>query len=79
VGLIARGLELSKIATSLTTWGFGFTHRLLPPRATYTHLARGATLGQPGDEAQQKRVLDATLALLSEDAPFAPVKLDERA
>lgn len=79
MGLIARGLELAGIATTLTTWSYAFTRRVLPPRATYTRLKSGATLGQPGDKAQQKRVLDATLALLAEDAPLAPVKLDERA
>lgn len=78
MGLIARGLELNGIATTLTSWSAGITHRIRPPRATYTRLARGATLGQPGDHAQQKRVLEATLALLGQDAPLDPVKLDER-
>lgn len=49
----------------------------MPPRATFTRLARGATLGQPGDAAQQRRVLEATLALLGQPAPVAPVQLDE--
>ena len=79
MGLIARGLELAGIATTLTTWSSAFTRKVLPPRATYTRLKSGATLGQPGDTAQHKRVLNATLALLSEDAPFDPVMLDERA
>ncbi|MBN1665906.1 MAG: hypothetical protein JW862_02420 [Anaerolineales bacterium] len=79
MGLIARGLELNGIATTLTSWSAGITRRLLPPRATYTRLARGATLGQPGDWAQQKRVLAATLALLSQAAPLEPLRLDERA
>ena len=50
----------------------------MPPRATYTRLARGATLGNPHDSAQQKRVLEATLALLAQDAPLEPIKLDEK-
>jgi hypothetical protein len=49
----------------------------MPPRATFTRLARGATLGRPGDAAQQRRVLEATLALLAQDAPVEPVNLDE--
>lgn len=49
----------------------------MPPRATFTKLARGATLGRPGDPAQQRRVLEATLALLAQDAPVEPVTLDE--
>jgi len=48
-----------------------------PPRATFTRLARGATLGRPGDSAQQRRVLEATLALLAQDAPIEPLTLDE--
>jgi len=48
-----------------------------PPRATITRFARGATLGRPGDAAQQRRVLDATLALLAQPAPLTPVQLDE--
>ncbi|HEY3230723.1 MAG TPA: hypothetical protein VGJ87_15980 [Roseiflexaceae bacterium] len=48
-----------------------------PPRATFTRLVRGATLGRPGDSAQQRRVLEATLALLAQDAPIEPVTLDE--
>lgn len=78
MGLIARALELSGIATALTSWSFGLTYKVLPPRATYTHLAPGATMGNPGDHAQQKRVLNASLALLADDAPLEPVKLDER-
>jgi len=78
VGLIARGLELNGIATTLTSWNAGITRRTLPPRATFTRLERGASMGQPHDLAQQKRVLDATLALLGQDAPIKPIRLDER-
>jgi hypothetical protein len=49
------------------------------PRTTFTRLERGATLGQPGDKAQQRRVLEATLALLAQDAPIKPVYLTEKA
>jgi hypothetical protein len=72
-------LELNGIATTLTSWSAGITQRVKPPRATYTRLARGATLGQPHNVAQQRRVLDATLALLAQDAPLDPIRLDERA
>jgi len=77
VGLVARALELNGIATTLTTWHPGRTRPTMPPRATFTRLARGATLGQPGDGAQQRRVLRATLDLLSQAAPLDPVQLDE--
>jgi len=78
VGLIARGLELKGIATTLTSWNAGITRRIMPPRATFTRLARGATMGNPHNYAQQKRVLEATLALLAQDAPLKPIKLDEQ-
>jgi hypothetical protein len=70
-------LELNGIATTLTSWSAGITLRVLPPRATYTRLFRGATLGKPHNIAQQQRVLEATLALLAHDAPLKPVRLDE--
>jgi hypothetical protein len=66
------------VATTLTSWNAGVTRLTMPPRATFTRLARGATLGRPGDAAQQQRVLAATLALLAHAAPLEPVQLDER-
>jgi hypothetical protein len=42
-------------------------------------MTRGATLGRPHDAAQQRRILEATLALLAEDAPLEIVRLDEKA
>jgi hypothetical protein len=79
VGLIARGLELSGIATTLTSWNAGLTRATASPRATLTKLAAGATLGRPYDADQQRRVLEATLALLAKEAPLEPVYLDEQA
>ena len=77
MGLIARALEMDGVATTLTSWNPGLTRLVNPPRATTTNLARGATLGKPGDSAQQRRVLEATLDLLALDAPVHIVKLDE--
>jgi hypothetical protein len=65
------------MATTLTTWNAGVTRLTAPPRGTFTRLARGATLGKPHDTAQQRRVLEATLALLAQDAPVEIVRLDE--
>ncbi|MEM6928908.1 MAG: hypothetical protein AAF602_18355 [Myxococcota bacterium] len=76
---MARALELAGIATTLTSWHPGRTRPTRPPRATFTRLARGATLGAPGDLAQQARVLDATLGLLGNPAPLDPVTLRETA
>ena len=70
-------MEIEGIATTLTTWNAGVTRLTALPRATFTSLARGATVGQPHDGAQQRRVLEATLALLAQDAPIEMVRLDE--
>jgi len=69
---------MSGIATTLTSWNAGRTRPTAPPRATLTQLARGATLGNPHNAAQQRRILDATLALLAKDAPLKPVRLNEK-
>ncbi len=69
---------MNGIATTLTSWS-GLIRRAAPPRATTTRLERGSTLGVPGDAAQQRRVLEATLSLLAQDAPVKLVRLDERA
>lgn len=67
------------IATTLTSWNAGRTRLTMPPRATFTKLGRGSTMGKPHDLAQQRRILEATLALLSQDAPIDPISLDESA
>lgn len=76
VGLLARALEMVGIATTLTSWN-PVIRLARPPRATLTRLNRGATLGEPHNVAQQRRVLQATLALLRQDAPLDIVQLDE--
>jgi hypothetical protein len=60
---------MNGIATTLTTWSAAYAKPTAPPRAVYTSLPRGATLGAPHDREQQDRVLDATLGLLSQAAP----------
>ena len=78
MGLVARALEQDGVATTLTSWSGGVTRLTMPPRATITRLVRGSTLGRPGNSAQQRRVLEATLALLAQEAPLEPLQLDER-
>ena len=68
---------MSGIASTLTSWNAGRTRLTGPPRATFTRLPRGSTLGHPGDKVQQRRVLTQTLELLRHDAPLDPVRLDE--
>ena len=75
--MAARALEINGIATTLTSWS-GLIRRAAPPRGTVTRLNRGSTLGQPDDAAQQRRVLEATLALLAQDAPVPLLRLDEK-
>ena len=65
------------IATTMTGFIAGRVRLVNPPRATATELPGGSTLGHPGDNAQQQRVLSATLDLLAMDAPVPLVKLDE--
>jgi hypothetical protein len=65
------------IASTLTSWNAGITRLTGPPRATFTTLPRGSTLGHPHDKNQQRRVLKKTLGLLQEDAPIEPIRLDE--
>ena len=77
MGLIARALEMEGIATTITSWNGGRTRVTGPPRATFTKLKRGSTMGAPNDKVQQRRVLDATLDLLAQDAPLKPVMLEE--
>ena len=79
VGLIARAVEQFGVATTLTTWDKDRTWLTKPPRVLFTKLGRGSTLGRPGDVAQQRRVIEATLALLEHDAPLDPVTLNEAA
>ena len=78
MGLAARALEMEGIASVVVAWNGGRIRLVNPPRVVITRLARGVVFGAPGDGAQQRRVLDAALALLEEDAPVEPITLDER-
>ena len=70
---------MNGIASVLTTWNPGRARYTKPPRAAFTKLERGASLGQPHNVEQQKRILRATLDLLAQDAPIDPIYLDEMA
>jgi D-proline reductase (dithiol) PrdB len=78
IGLASRGLEMNNVATTMTSWSAGLATSVAPPRITITKLPRGSTLGMPGDAAQQRRVIEATLALLAYDAPLEKVCLEEK-
>ena len=61
----------------MTTWRDGVARMAKAPRATFTKLPRGSSVGAPHDAEQQRRVLEATLALLGQTAPLTPVILKE--
>ena len=65
------------IATVVVAWNGGRIRLVNPPRAIITRLTRGLVFGQPRDVEQQRRVLNAALSLLEQDAPLPPVVLDE--
>jgi len=65
------------IASTLTTWNPGRARVTMPPRAVFTRVNRGASLGEPFDSDMQKRILRATLDLLGQDAPLEPIYLKE--
>jgi hypothetical protein len=79
VGLVARALEVNRVAATLTTWCAELIELTAPPRATATQLRQGCPLGAPKDSVQQRRVLEATLALLAQDAPVEIMHLEESA
>jgi len=78
-GLIARALEVNNIATTMTTWDPDMAHLTAPPRLTATYLPAGCPVGMPGDTAQQRRILRATLDLLEINSPTGVIYLGEMA
>ena len=70
-------IEMNGIATVMVAWNGGRIRLVNPPRAIIIKLTRGAVFGKPADRSQQERVLAAALDLLSQDAPLAPIYLDE--
>ena len=79
MGLIARAVEQFGVATTIATWNGDRTWLTKPPRVLFVKTARGSTLGAPSDAAQQRRVIEASLALLEHEAPLDPVMLGEAA
>ncbi len=69
---------MNGVATTLTSWNAGVTRLTAPPRATFTRMPRGMSLGTPHNPVQQRRILEATLSLLAQPAPIEPVILDEK-
>jgi hypothetical protein len=68
---------MTGVATVVVAWNGGRVRLVNAPRAVITRLPRGTVFGAPGDEAQQNRVLDAALTLLTRDGPLEPVYVEE--
>lgn len=77
MSLLNRALEIEGVPSVMTTWRDGVARMAKAPRTTFTKLPRGSSVGAPHDVAQQRRVLEATLELFKQEAPIAPVVLDE--
>ena len=75
-GLVARALEVNDIATTITSWDGEQARQVAPPRGTATKLPSDSPVGMPGRYIQQRRLLEATLALLEKDAPTGIIDLD---
>ena len=67
--MLARSFEGRGLSTLSISLVRRHTEMLRPPRALYVPFPFGMPLGHPGDEAQQRRVLDALLALTRYPVP----------
>jgi len=78
VGLIARGLEINGIATTLISWKAGIIRAIKPPRALITSTNRGETMGPPHDNIRQRTILITALKLLEKNVTDEPLIWDEK-
>jgi hypothetical protein len=76
VGLVAAELERQGIATVAIQLLREVAERVRPPRALYVPFPHGYPLGLPGDEAGQRRVIEAALRLLEDASLVPPVLVD---
>jgi hypothetical protein len=76
-GLVARALEVNRIAATLTSWDLAEVRQTAPPRATVTPYMALTPLGSPGRREEQIEVLRSTLALLEKNAPTGIVEVPD--
>lgn len=69
VGLVARVLEASGIATVALSNLLAITRRVKPPRTLSVESPRGETAGPPDDGEIQRERLKQALRLLQRDDP----------
>jgi hypothetical protein len=72
--VVARVVEAAGIVTTSISLIREHTEKIKPPRALWVPFPFGLPLGHPGNEAEQRAVLDAALGLL--DEPGVPVLRD---
>lgn len=77
MGLLSRALQGAGLEATSITWRDAIARLVQPGRVVLTQLPRGATLGTPGDAAQQRRLLEATLDRLRVPPSAAPLVLRE--
>jgi hypothetical protein len=67
--VLARTFEAAGLATVSISMVLEHSAMLKPPRALYVPFPFGLPLGNPGDSAQQRRVLDAAFGLFEDRPP----------
>jgi len=76
VGLVARVIEESGIATMLVSTGRDLTELVRPPRSLFANFPMGNPFGPPNDPDFQRRVLRTALELTAKiDQPGQIVDL----
>ncbi|MBI5445464.1 MAG: hypothetical protein HY900_30150 [Deltaproteobacteria bacterium] len=73
VGLVARGLEEAGISTVCVTFRRDIIELVKPSRVLSLNFSPGKPLGNPGDRAMQRAILEAAFELLRRDIREATI------
>jgi len=76
VSLVAAELERCGIATVAIQLLREVAERVRPPRALWVPFAHGFPLGEPGDAAGQRAVIETALAMLGDPSLTPPALRD---
>ena len=79
MGLVAAELERRGIATVAIQLLREVAQRVRPPRALFVPFPHGFPLGEPGNPALQREVLESALSLLADSGLTPPALIDFRA
>jgi hypothetical protein len=77
MALVARALEVNRVASVMVAGESARLKELAPPRAVLTYLPPESPLGNPGRPEQQRRILETMVNLLSYHAPVPLIKMKE--